>query len=357
MNRKFLILAILLLIGTSGNAQVSDTVPQKNNGADQTDFYLDKINQKDEVEKNIDRAMRHRPGGARMYSDKATSSSAKALGLPKTNFEEQFNPKRLHGPSQYDSRIEIAQLKPAVEWQQAIYAKSESVAMIVEKENLIKISPDIYQLNAAVTLGGRYKLCDGEAFANQIVVGCGTAFIIDKSTMMTAAHVFQRPLKNYAVVFGYRVINSLGTAETGIVIEDVYFPTEITQTYSGLDIVKFKTDREISRPVLQWEKSKNIKNGSEIYMLGYPMGLPEKLALNADVSNNSNFQYFYTSLDSFQGNSGSPVFNYETHKIIGILVSGMTDYELHGDCYKTTLCRQPDCPGEKAIRIELAFEN
>jgi len=302
------------------------------------------------------RAMRHRPGGTRMYSDRTTSSGLKSFGAPASNFEEQFDPKRIYGPSQYDSRIEIAQLKPTIAWQQVIYNKSESVGMIVEKENLTRISPDTYQLNTAVTLGGRYKLCDGEAFANQIVVGCGTAFIIDKGIMITAAHVFQKPLKNYAVVFGYRVINSLGTAETSIAAQDVYFPVEITERHADLDIVKFKTDREIKRPVLEWEKSKEIKKGSEIYMLGYPMGLPEKLALNADVSDNSNFQYFYTSLDSFQGNSGSPVFNYQTHKIIGVLVSGMTDYDIHGDCYKTALCRQPNCIGEKVIRIELAVQ-
>ncbi len=355
MKRKFLILTLLLLLSTFCNAQVGDTISSKKNEVPKPGYDSDRTNQKEEVLKNYRNLVR--PPAFIKYSDRAPAYSEKTYGRLPSTFEDQFNPKRLYGPSQYDSRIEIAQLKSDIDWQKEIYKKSESVAMIVEKENLIKISPDTYQLNTAVTLGGRYNLCDGEAFANQIVVGIGTAFTIEKNTMMTAGHVFQRPLKNYAVVFGYRVINSRGTAETSISSEDVYFPVEITKSHADLDIVKFKTDREIKRPILEWEKSKSLKKGSEIYMLGYPMGLPEKLAINADVSDNSYFQYFYTSLDSFQGNSGSPVFNYDTHKIIGILVSGMIDYELHGDCYKTSLCRQPVCAGEKVIRIELAFEN
>ena len=270
--------------------------------------------------------------------------------------EEIYNPKRLRGPAQFDSRIEIAQLKPDVDWQVAIRRCSESVAMIVEKENLIKISPTRYQLNTAVTLGNRYNLCPLQAFANQLTVGTGTAFIIDNDVMMTAAHVFQRPLKDYAVVFGYRIINSLGTAETGIAADDVYFPVSVEKKYGDVDMVKFKTDRKMKRPALEWERSKALKKGDEIYMLGHPMGLPQKLAINADISDNSHHGYFYTSLDSFQGNSGSPVFNYQTHRIIGVLVSGFVDYELHGECYKTAICRQPYCIGEKVMRIELAFD-
>ena len=279
-----------------------------------------------------------------------------AKAVHQTAKEEVYSLNRLYGPSQYDSRIEIAQLQADNSWQLAIRQVSESVGMIIEKEQLVKISESTYQLNAVVTLGNRYNLCDGEAFANQLVVGVGTAFIIDRDIMVTAAHVFQRPLKDYAVVFGYRVINSLGTAETGIPASDVYFPINLQQENNELDVVRFQTDREFSRPVLQWEQSKALSEGTEIYMLGYPMGLPEKLAINADITDNSFHYYFYTSLDSFQGNSGSPIFNYETHKVIGVLVSGMTDYELKGDCYQSTLCKGPNCVGEKAIRIEMVFD-
>jgi len=285
----------------------------------------------------------------------SVQANAKAVIHVETE-EEMYNSKRLHGPTQFDSRIEIAQLSSKNEEHINIRRVSESVGMIVERKNLFKISENRYQLNITNTLGTLYNLCQGEAFSEQMVVGKGTAFIIEENKMMTAAHVFQGPLKDYAIVFGYRVINSLGTAESSVSADDVYFPSQLIENNSELDVTIFKTDRLIARPILSYEKSSLLKKGSEIYMLGYPMGLPQKLAINADISDDSNYQFFYTTLDSFQGNSGSPVFNLNSHKLIGILVSGMVDYELRGDCYKSVSCRQPYCLGEKVIRIELAIE-
>ncbi|WJS96800.1 serine protease [Flavobacterium johnsoniae] len=269
---------------------------------------------------------------------------------------EIYNSKRLYGPTQFDSRIEIAQLSPNNEEHINIRKISESVAMVIERKNLNKISENTYQLNITNTLGKQFNLCQGEAFSEQIVVGAGTAFIVAENKMMTASHVLRGPLKDYAVIFGYRVLNTFGTAESSISADDVYFLSEIIKNDPDLDITIFKTDRPIKRPILAYEKSSLLKKGNEIYMLGYPMGLPQKLAINANISDESNYQFFYTTLDSFQGNSGSPVFNLKSHKLIGVLVSGMIDYELRGDCYKSVICRQPYCLGEKVIRIELVLE-
>lgn len=269
---------------------------------------------------------------------------------------EIYNSKRLHGPTQFDSRIEIAQLSPNNEEHVNIRKISESVAMVIERKNLNKISENTYQLNTANTLGKQFNLCQGEAFSEQIVVGTGTAFVVGENKIMTASHVLQSPLKDYAVIFGYRVLNTFGTSESSISADDVYFLSEIIKNDPDLDITIFKTDRPIKRPILASEKSSLLKKGNEIYMLGYPMGLPQKIAINATISDESNYQFFYTTLDSFQGNSGSPVFNLKTHKLIGILVSGMIDYELRGDCYKSVVCRQPYCLGEKVIRIELVLD-
>lgn len=40
-----------------------------------------------------------------------------------------------------------------------------------------------------------------------------------------------------------------------------------------------------------------------------------------------------------------------THKIIGILVSGVIDYDLHGDCYKTSVCRQDNSLHEERRQL------
>lgn len=266
--------------------------------------------------------------------------------------------KRLYGPSQFDSRIELLELNPYINWQYKLLLNSESVAMIIEKEKLSQLAKELYLLDTSKTLGKSYGLCKDEAFYNQPIAGIGTAFIISENTMITANHVFERPLTNYIVIFGYKIL----VAKTGVTDyyfdkKDIYFPKSISKRNDELDIVEFTVDRNFERPILEWENSSKLAiQNSEIYMMGYPSGLPIKVALNAAIEDGDHPYYYYTSLDSFQGNSGSPVFNFYTNKVIGILVSGEIDYKFNGNCYYSPVCKIPYCKGEKVIRIERFME-
>lgn len=280
-------------------------------------------------------------------------AEALSIALNENEAEYSQKTKRLTGPSQYDSRIELFQLDPTINWQLAIFQKSESVGMIIEKEKLTQVSKAIYNLDTCLTLGQTYNLCANEAFCNQPIVGSGTGFIFSEDTMLTASHVIERPITDYIVLFGYRIIQSDGMVETYFDAENIYYPKKIIHKSDELDVIEFQLDRKLNRPVLEWEDSGLIpKEKSEIYMLGYPLGLPLKAALNASIENNSNPLYYYTSLDSFQGNSGSPVFNFYTNKVIGMLVAGEVDYTYNGNCFYSPKCKMPYCKGEKVIRIE-----
>ena len=272
--------------------------------------------------------------------------------------EDNFlDPKRLHGPSQFDSRIEIRQLLPSIDWQFQILNRNQSVAIVVEKEKLTKISNAFYQLDISSTAGKMYGLCEDVPFRYQPVVGVGTAFIVGQNEMLTAKHVFQRPLENYVIVFGFDLINKEGIVDTIIKADDVYQPTQVVFASDEYDITIFKLDRQSTRPILEWESSKSLPKDTEVYMLGHPSGLPKKVAVNASITENSNNYYFFTSLDSFQGNSGSPVFNFETHKVIGVTVSGELDYQFNGTCNEINSCQIPYCKGEKVMRIENLIPN
>lgn len=263
------------------------------------------------------------------------------------------NSKRLNGPSQYDSRIELFQLDPNIYWQFAIFQKSESIGMIVEKEKLNQVSKSIFKIDTSQTLGSAYNLCPNEAFYKQPFVGTGTAFVFSENSMITAKHVFERPITDYVVIFGYRIIQSDGMVEEFFDAEHIFYPKKIMHQDDDLDVVEFVVDRKLDRPALEWEDSSQLsKKNSEIYMLGHPSGLPLKVALNATIEDNSNPLYYYTSLDSFQGNSGSPVFNFYTNKVIGVLVAGEIDYKFNGNCYYSPKCKIPYCKGEKVVRIE-----
>ena len=265
--------------------------------------------------------------------------------------------KRLFSEKKYDSRFEKTQLDSSIAWQSSILKQAESVAIIVEKERLNAISHERFQIDVSNTLHEIYNLCSDQIFAEQSVIGVGTGFIVSENSMITAKHVFEEPIQNYAVIFGYEIIDTEGGLKSQIDASNVYIPTKIDNQSDELDVIKFTVDRAFDRPSLEWENSLDLNiNDIEIYMIGYPSGLPLKIALNAGIVENSPFQYFYTSLDGFQGNSGSPVFNLCTNKVIGILVSGEIDYQFNGNCYETTICKYPQCKGEKVIRIESVME-
>ena len=264
---------------------------------------------------------------------------------------------RLFGPSQYDSRIEPLQLNTEIDWQAKMLQTANSVGMLVEREKLTQISKNIYQIDISNTLGTFYQLCTDEAFYNQPTAGVATAFILGEKEMITALHAFERPLSLYVVIFGYKIIDANGIVDVFVDKNDVYYPKAITKKNTELDLVEFAVDRNFDRPVLEWENSTLLSpTKNEIYMVGYPIGLPLKIALNASITKGNNPYYYYTSLDSFQGNSGSPVFNFYTNKVIGVLVSGEIDYAFNGNCYYSPVCKIPYCKGEKVIRIERFME-
>jgi hypothetical protein len=92
-----------------------------------------------------------------------------------------------------------------------------------------------------------------------------------------------------------------------------------------------------------------------VYVIGHPVGLPTKFADGANVRNNNNESFFVCNLDTYGGNSGSPVFNSSTHELEGILVRGETDFIVtENGCRKSNVCPQNDpnfvCRGEDCTR-------
>ena len=55
-------------------------------------------------------------------------------------------------------------------------------------------------------------------------------------------------------------------------------------------------------------------------------------------------------LDTYGGNSGSPVFNAATHEVEGILVRGETDFTSNGTCNVSLVCPTSGCRGEDVTR-------
>ncbi|HBB66221.1 MAG TPA: hypothetical protein DCZ93_02755, partial [Elusimicrobia bacterium] len=143
-----------------------------------------------------------------------------------------------------------------------------------------------------------------------------------------------------AFVFGYAVHESGGKARTEIPAGEVYTCSEIVKrqlvnvttaednmesTVYGPDYALIRLDRKVKgHKPLPVNRGGGVKKGTPLFVTGHPTGLPLKFAGNArvikDVDGAS--AYFGTNLDTFGGNSGSPVFNAETLLIEGIHVRG-----------------------------------
>jgi hypothetical protein len=97
---------------------------------------------------------------------------------------------------------------------------------------------------------------------------------------------------------------------------------------------------------------KEITPGKPVYIIGYPVGLPLKYSPEASVGK-INEAYFSADLNVYNGSSGSPVFDRETHEVIGIVVRGHDrDFRLVECCWRSVIyprtrgiaCeRQPEC--------------
>jgi hypothetical protein len=96
--------------------------------------------------------------------------------------------------------------------------------------------------------------------------------------------------------------------------------------------------------------SGKISAAARLFVIGHPCGLPQKYAPGAKVRHNSATPFFVANLDTYGGNSGSPVFNAASYKVEGILVRGENDFVTNGSCYVSLVCPTTGCRGEDVTR-------
>jgi hypothetical protein len=234
-----------------------------------------------------------------------------------------------------------------------ILKDAESVVALIDAGNIVDNGNGTSTLNGQ-NFGQRYNLCRNEPFRNQPIIAFCSGFLVDPSIVATAAHCVDNDnLNTVRFVFGFEMTDA-GTAKNTIDNEEIYQGIRILGRQIGLhgtDWALIQLDRPVrNHQHVRIRRSEKILDGSGVHVIGHPSGLPKKYAGNAAARDNTADRYFVANLDTYGGNSGSPVFSDETNIVEGILVRGETDFVWNGNCYVSNVCPVNGCRGEDCTR-------
>jgi V8-like Glu-specific endopeptidase len=218
-------------------------------------------------------------------------------------------------------------------------------------------------------------ICPNEnKFENEFVLPTCTGFYIGNNLLITAAHCVKKEFscEDFVWIFGMTLEEMEDERIEG---KNIYNCDQIlTQSYKRKDFVEtdfaiISLKQKVASHILplKYRTSGKIKANTEVVMIGHPQGLPLKITDNAFVSRFNTKEMisplkaikrrkrlFLTTLDSFSGNSGSPVFNKETKLLEGMFFAGKRDYTLdsHKQCFKFKKKKNNSLSSrEKVLRI------
>lgn len=209
------------------------------------------------------------------------------------------------------------------------------------------------------------NLCSGQRFAEQLTAGINcSGFLIAPDLVVTAGHCI--------VPYGRSESRATPGCTDFVWIADFALPAdgsalkvdrwprekifECAEVIDGQNpdfssprfappvfgddyaLVRLKTPAAGRTPL---ELSRELRPPRQLHVMGYPLGLPLKVAGPARVLDEGFAKFYSANLDTFMGNSGSPVFD-EKGLVHGILVRGYPeDFVSDGaECYTQNKCSE-----------------
>ena len=248
---------------------------------------------------------------------------------------------------------------------------AKSVAGMIKSSKLKKriADADFYRFTKQ-TAEDRFELCEEEPYRKQYSLPICSGFLVAPDVLVTAGHCIEDQIDcdNYKWVFEFKE----GTEK--IAKKNVYSCKKIFERdlYASKWKLKDYAVIQLDRPAedrtpLTFRRKGKAKIGNKLVVIGHPSGLPMKITDNGKIQRMNKEEiwkpistlfkkryYFNANLDTYSGNSGSPVFNRKTKTVEGILVQGGEDYVRNIDYFCNESNRLPDSrwvTEEKVFRI------
>lgn len=216
------------------------------------------------------------------------------------------------------------------------------------------------------------KLCPSEPFLDQPIGAECSGTLVGEDLVMTAGHCInsQHECDEMKVVFDYNIKTRGGKAPSMVPASSVYSCKSIVASKNerggtligekiapSYDYAIIRLDRKVTgHKPLPIDRKGGLKNGSPLFSIGHPVGLPAKIADDASVLDiREGDTFFMANLDTYGGNSGSGVFSAETGLLEGILVRGREDFrQTPAGCYLSNVFPQkPEDGGENVTKISI----
>jgi hypothetical protein len=220
-----------------------------------------------------------------------------------------------------------------------INAAADAVVSLFESNRLAPLEDGSRSKIINKVFATEYRLCDTASPVEPYLAQPCSAFcsgvLVAPDVVATAGHCINTaqartpPLNEVRFVFGYRMRDE-NTPEMIIANREIYMGKQIIKqvyTPGGADWALVRLDRPVQgHTPVSIRRTAKVSDADDLYVIGHPCGLPAKFADGAIVRINTDADFFVANLDTYGGNSGSPVFNRTTHQVEGLLVRGQNDF-------------------------------